>query len=161
MNTRYGFSIIECLVYCSLFCMVCILIFGWVGASQISLVQKSRQSCHFLDIYGSLDIFVQDAMGCPSDEAHWKKMNEHEIIWQANDEDIGWFWRDGSLYRTTGIYKNQKWAHASKSLVSNSIPLVLFSTHRNTRNEIMQVSCNFDGVLRIIALRNRSFDGKE
>lgn len=160
MNRQSGFSIIECLVYCSLFCFLCILIFGWVGASQVSLTKIHKKSRHLLDTYGSLDAFVQDAMGAPSDSSAWKKVSEHELVWQGHEGAIGWAWSEGSLYRTTGIYADRQWTQSTKNLVSSSLNRVNFTVHRNKIDQVVSIACDFEGRARRIVLRNRSFDGK-
>lgn len=160
MNVRSGFSIVECLVYCFLFCLLCVLIFDWVGASQISLAKIHKKSVHLLDAYGAMDSFVQDALSAPSEAIAWKKITENEIIWQTHEGAVGWAWSGASLYRTTGTYDAMQWTRSTKNLVSNSLARVQFAVHRNKRDEAVRITCNFDEAARSIALHNRRWHGK-
>ena len=158
MKVRSGFSIIECLVYCFLFCLLCVLIFDWVGASQISLVKVHKKSECLLDEYSSMDSFAQDAMGASNNESDWKKIAPNEIIWQAHDGAIGWEWNGSSLYRITGRYTDSQWTNATKSLVNNSLKQVNFSVHKNKKGIVECISCSFNTKTRNIKLRNRRID---
>lgn len=156
MNMRAGFSLIECLVYCFLFCMLTVLVFGWVGALQVSLAKKDKESMSDLDIYSSLDLFIRDAMNCPRNAVNWKKITPTQIIWHRASEDIGWNWHDGALYRITGEYNGTTWINKFQSLVSNTTERIHFSVIQN-KNEITSVTWNSNIISRRIVLRNRIF----
>jgi len=155
MNKREGFSIVECLVYCALFCLLCILIFNFAITSQVSLRRLDASTMKTLDLYGALDSFALEAMAAPSRAEHWNKITEHELIWQTNENDIGWSWEKGSLYRTTGTHTKGIWHGVTKNLVSAGLSQVQFIVKRNKKKNPISIVCTFDTVRRTIALQNR------
>lgn len=156
MKSRVGFSIIECMVYCSLACLLCWLIFSWVGASQSFLGRINKKSKALLDLYGSVDVFARDIMEAPSNKDFWKMRDKHELVWHTAQEDLGWIWRDGSLYRVSGHYRDGKWTGSTKSLVHNYLKNVEFKVGTNNHEEIDRIVVSMDYLQSTIYLRNRS-----
>lgn len=158
MNKCAGFSIIECLIYCFLLCLLGVMVFDWVGASQVSLIKIQHAYRNTLEVCCALDAFARDAMSAPSEKRMWKKISESQLIWQSPEGAVGWIFENGSLYRITGTYSKQ-WIQSRKNLISNTLTHARFALEFDRHGQVLLVSSNFDKAQRSVSIRNRSIHG--
>jgi len=134
MHNKKGFSLLFFLVYLMLFSFITFFVCHIIVSLIIPSLKSVRQCQSIMALHIASDLFVRDVhAGIRS----WKLMTPHELIWQADECDIGWSCVDNYLKRTTGVY-NGAWEHKTTSIVAAGVAEIVF-TPEKAKDQIIGV----------------------
>src|SRR5579862_5054212 len=122
MYNKKGFSLLSFLVYLMLFSLITFFVCHIIVSLVIPSLKSVRQSQSIMALHIASDLFVRDMhAGIHS----WKLITPHELIWQADEHDIGWSCVDNYVKRTTGVYKGT-WENKTTSIVAAGVAEITF-----------------------------------
>src|SRR3990167_10097373 len=130
MHSRKGTTVIEFLVYLALFSFVAACSISWiVGYQQLSSGYQTKRAA-LINRCTSLDMIARDLQSAPSAADGWYSFLPHEIIWHTETDDIGWLFKDNSLYRCQGRYnaKKKSWTTKNSAIIAKPINKLVFSS---------------------------------
>ena len=127
-GNKTGSTIIELLIYFSLFSILVGLIFPWVVQSHTRFVLFGKKLQTTIDQHCACDVLIHDIRQAPSAEQQWKQINKDTLIWNTPDYDIGWYVKNNKLMRTQGIYNQafQTWTKKQSSVAVHNIKQIVF-----------------------------------
>src|SRR5579863_7878949 len=134
MYNKKGFSLLSFLVYLMLFSLITFFVCHIIVSLVIPSLKSVRQSQSIMALHIASDLFVRDVhAGIRS----WKLITPHELIWQADESDIGWSCADNYVKRSTGIY-NGTWENKVTSIVAAGVAEITF-TPEKVRDRIVGI----------------------
>jgi hypothetical protein len=134
MHNKKGFSLLSFLVYLMLFSLITFFVCHIIVSLIIPSLKSVRQCQSIMALHIASDLFVRDIH---AGIHNWKVITPHELIWQANESDIGWSCDNNYVKRTTGLY-NGTWENKVTSIVAAGVAEVTF-TPEKVRDRIIGV----------------------
>ncbi len=125
MHKKKGFSLLSFLLYLMLFSLMTLFLCHIIVSLVIPSLSSIRRCQSVIALHITSDLFVRDVKAID----HWKVMQPHELIWHADDQDIGWYCTDNCLKRNTGTY-DQEWKHKTTSIVAAGVKKVIFTAEK-------------------------------
>ena len=80
MNKK-GATILEVLIYFSLFTMLVVVLFPWMFQAQARFMQCSKNLQTTIDQHCAYDVLLHDIRQAPSDKQQWKLITDTSLIW--------------------------------------------------------------------------------
>jgi hypothetical protein len=115
---RYGFSLIEFLIYCTLLMFMSFLVlqFFYIHSRGLFAIAQKNQSA--ISLYNCFDILNRDIQSAYSQPEYWHYSSD-EIVFKTNNECIGWVLKNKNVYRIKGDYNflSGHWNTKSKTLL--------------------------------------------
>jgi len=131
-NKSEGFSLLSFLVYLLLFTFLVTLCFDWALISFTTYTARAQRNMAIITSYTACGLFIRDLQLAPPNEQEWKKISTTEIVWHANDQDIGWHYKDKKLIRNEGHYnkKTDRWHKKTTSTAAQHINSLTFAVKK-------------------------------
>lgn len=117
MYNKKGFSLVSFLLYLMLFSLITFFLCHIIVSLVIPSLASVRKCQSIMSLHIASDLFVRDVR---AGIYHWKHIAPHELIWQAQDYDVGWSFRDGYVKRTTGLYEKE-WKNKITGIVAAGV----------------------------------------
>lgn len=138
-----GFSMLEFLIYNTLFCFLAFLGTVLITRTCMNLKIHEVKEQALLDTSLAYDFFARDVYHAPPDKKEWKHVSDTAIIWHDShtQQDKGWCWKEKCLYTIQGKYdkETQQWFSSHKNLVAPHLEHLQFLLHEDN-NSIRAVS---------------------
>jgi hypothetical protein len=126
MHNKKGFSLLSFLLYLMIFTFMTFFLCHIIVSLIIPSLTSVRKSQSIMALHIASDLFVRDIhAGVES----WKLITPHELIWQKEQDDIGWSFSEGYIKRTTGLY-DQGWKNKTTSIVAAGVADVTFTAEK-------------------------------
>ena len=138
MHNKKGFSLVSFLLYLMLFTMIMFFSCHIIVSLIIPSLTSMRKCQSIIALHIATDIFVRDIRAIKAHECVWKLISPHELVWQAGDHDIGWFFANNRLERKEGEY-HKGWKHKKSSIVAAHIAQAVFTAEKAKNNNIIGV----------------------
>jgi type II secretory pathway component PulJ len=164
MNRQSGFTAIELLIYITLCAGLAITVFGFVARAAQDCLQSQKTTNELVEVALAQELLARDMRRAPIQKIAWKKISNHELIWNSENGDIGWLASDNGMFRTTGTYDTQsdQWLHKRKISCAKFLHRATFSVgEKNHRITHITTTWKFsiNGVVNeskeTVFLRNR------
>lgn len=127
---RFGFSLIEFLIYISLFALLSLLVHQWLFGSIVPLKQNVAHTRIASTLHTASDAFVRDIHMAPKQISQWAFIQPDKIGWNNRNQTIVWCVEHNVLIR--------KHAHHT-SVIARDVEGVFTVTH--DANDIQLVQC--------------------
>ena len=158
-----GFSLLEFLVYFLLLILFGTLLFHGAVSMHLQLTKAGRQGAAVLSLHAAADVLTRDLRTVPAEQTYWKKITDHELVWQTGNTTCGWRIEKNQLCRYEGTYdgKKRQWSKRTKSVVADGVHTLAFQMHGGEHQQsIASISFVIEGknksqVSSLVALRNR------
>jgi hypothetical protein len=129
MHSKKGFSLLSFLLYLVLFTIITVLSCHIIVSLIIPSLVSMRRCQSVIALHIASDLFVRDIRAIKPDECHWKLVTSHELVWQADNHDVGWSFTNNRLERKEGEY-NKGWKSKNTSIVATGISQVVFAVEK-------------------------------
>lgn len=134
MCNKKGFSLLSFLLYLTLFTMIIFFSCHIIVSLIIPSFSAIRTCKSIIALHIASDLFVRDVRAI-KDHFTWKLITSHELIWQTENHDIGWYFSDNRLERKEGVY-NREWKHKTTSVIATGIQEATFFIEKNDKHII-------------------------
>jgi prepilin-type N-terminal cleavage/methylation domain-containing protein len=116
-----GFTLIEFLVYISLFSIVVLLVNQWVAMSLLPTQKSMKRMRSVSSLHAASEVLTRDVHAGSQEEQKWYIIEDQKIAWQINQSGICWEIRDNLLFRSEGSFNNGIFNKNSENLVGQNI----------------------------------------
>lgn len=100
-----GFSLIELMVYLSLFLFLMYHCVPWSIATVVRYNTYHTQAQGIIDCCALHDLFIKDVFDSSSEKQKWIILSVNRVVWQKNDTTyVGWVFENNTLYRIAGLF---------------------------------------------------------
>jgi type II secretory pathway component PulJ len=115
-----GVTLLEFVLYLGIFFVLIATSFYWMSTVCIPCVRDTKKVRDFIDVQAALHLLRQEIKGAPALRSQWKKITENELIWHYQNEDIGWYVKQGALMRVSGTYNAHlgRWEKRASTLAT-------------------------------------------
>lgn len=115
-----GFSLIECLIYCTVMSLLALLVFEFFLKNSLTARQFTKQGKQVMSTHAAHAFLANDIQCAACHKSSWDVSDPHAFVCRVGQAAVGWHVKDGSLYRTSGQYDFAfgYWVHKSRSLVA-------------------------------------------
>jgi len=134
MLHKSGSTLIEMMIYLTLFSLLIALIVPYVIHSHIQLIKWDNKLQKMVDHFCMSDVLMHDLRSAPSEKKQWKYISDTMLIWHMQDEDIGWLVKDSKLIRVQGKYSQalDRWTKRQSNVVLHNVHKLLFTLHKSS-----------------------------
>lgn len=163
MKGKPGMTLIECLVYLSLFALIATFAVTLCSRLWLGFMRNASNQQHTVNVYSALDAFASEVATAPCDAMLWKERETKCLVWTADTSkniDRGWAFHDGRLIRSEGNY-----SATSHTWISRNSATVLhikngeFAINKTDKQEGVTITCwqDQDFYQRKVHLKNRVY----
>lgn len=99
MVNKKGTSLLTFSVYLMLFSMVTFFMCHLITFMIIPSMKSMRQCQALIALHIATDLFVRDIKTIKEHACEWKITTVHELVWNQDNQDIGWRFCDNRLER--------------------------------------------------------------
>lgn len=130
MCRKKGFLLLSFLVYLMLFSMVTFFINHLITKLIIPSFASLIQNKSIIALHIASDVFVRDIKRMQKGTYRWKTISPHELVWQIDDLEIGWYFSKSCLKRKEEIH-NSNGRHIKKSMIAKDVKDAVFVVERD------------------------------
>jgi len=137
-----GFTLIEFLVYISLFSLIVLLVNQWVAMSLVPMQQSMKRMRSVSSLHSACEVLVRDIHAGSQAEKKWPILENQKIAWKLKQGALCWEIRDNSLFRSEGNFNNGTFTKKNENVLSQNIN-GLFLIKRN-RGIVQVIECSLN-----------------
>ena len=123
MQKPNGFFLIELLVYLVIFSSFIVLFMRTIVFSVHQLGIQNNQAYAVAQLYATEQQMIRDFERAPAGETDWNCVADTQVVWHAENTDIGWCFENNMLVRREGIYdtEKQQWKKKTTNIGAKNI----------------------------------------
>jgi len=122
---NHGFSLIECMVYCSILMILSVMTFTFIARITTTISQSNSRMQQALWLEAAHELLRADIQQASCNVNEWCVQEKNQFVCKGAQEWYGWRLKGENLYRMKGIYdcNAQQWLEKSESLVARHVQL--------------------------------------
>lgn len=135
-----GFSLIECLLYCSITALLGILVFSFFMRQHTAFSSFIEGNEHITQGYMCVSLMAADIKAADSIQSAWIE-SANELTWRTTQGWISWRWKEDKVYRSKGNYNtaSSSWDTKSTALVARNMKIISIELDKKN-GQITQVA---------------------